>query len=1149
MDYLYLLSIGTNLQTKIEKLFVCKYKIIENNKKEVFMKLYRILSCFLILFLICNSLKISEKKVSAFETIAVENNFTKKLITREETNKKNIQKAQGNAKKSDILVKTMENVSSAYGKNKAIWLNKNGEIICVPKRKEIPSFSLFSEKKQNLPDTFDLREEETQGLSRVPLVQNQRSYGLCWSIAGLEAIESSVVSSGLSYRDCWLTDGKLRFSVSHMGWHLFENPPESDGIYGDYLERAYKGADGGDSTAIIAALSSGYGLQLEKNAPYENWNYGQSENGRYISYYQLRNANYLDSASTQEARETVKQWIVSRGAVEAGFYFSEQKKESCYYQEQYDISYGNHEVILIGWDDHYAKENFKENGAMPRYDGAWLAQNSYGTDWGEQGYFYISYEEPSLFGFISYEMEEREDGEKCYQYDGAGGWIGVSSASLSSAANIFTATESGLLTNVGISLSELNSSGANYQIQIYKWKEKQPKVSMAGMVNAGQLKKEKKPDFSEDAHILEADTEGTMEYPGYHKIALKNSVELKEGECFAVVLKLLPRDQHSSVYYSFEGSMEGYDTSAIHYGFKKGQTYYQKGFKDQAEWKDVTSIKKAKEGFELGNLNVKAFTYPLSEEDTIEKEQIAQLEETIQVAEEFLNSLDLENMENKKQKETIIKGTKKFAFTKGNDIYNKELVSLLKDLCDFAKQTLILEDKKIYEIENAYHSLICAMDYMAYPAKKVITKPKQLYQLSKQTSKLTINALSLVSIEKNLIMNPDSAFQFDRFDTEQDKNDQGVIVKIKSKKTKTFYPIGGSGGVEFQLDGNGHSISGLICSTKASTEEEGNTGAYVGLIGLLAEEGTIKNLTIKNSYIEGNYCVGAFAGALAYGGAIKNCTMKNTYVYGYEEWFDNFYTTVASHIGGFSGLVSSYSDKRRSGIYNSSIKECLIYGELVTGGIVGAVNSNASAGTGNTIWNSSVVGIATYGKNRTGVGLYLGGETGNEKDAKNQAEINRHYIFHNSSSAEKDYILVNIYKPKHFTGEKQMLLFIQPYNKISRTLKSVFLQGIAKKKKRGKSYIEDGWRIKGMSGDITITPMIKELYQVSFYSSLTGESLSNQSIMQGKKAKYVNAPKIKGYRFLGWYDLSGKKFQFGTKIKTNYQLYTKYEKSKKNKKS
>ena len=48
-----------------------------------------------------------------------------------------------------------------------------------------------------------------------------------------------------------------------------------------------------------------------------------------------------------------------------------------------------------------------------------------------------------------------------------------------------------------------------------------------------------------------------------------------------------------------------------------------------------------------------SFTYPLSEEDTIEKEQIAQLEETIQVAEEFLNSLDLENMENKKQKETI----------------------------------------------------------------------------------------------------------------------------------------------------------------------------------------------------------------------------------------------------------------------------------------------------------------------------------------------------------------------------------------------------------------------------------------------------------------------------------------------------------------
>ena len=104
---------------------------------------------------------------------------------------------------------------------------------------------------------------------------------------------------------------------------------------------------------------------------------------------------------------------------------------------------------------------------------------------------------------------------------------------------------------------------------------------------------------------------------------------------------------------------------------------------------------------------------------------------------------------------------------------------------------------------------------------------------------------------------------------------------------------------------------------------------------------------------------------------------------------------------------------------------------------------------------------------------------------------------------------------------------------------------MAKKKKRGKSYIEDGWRIKGMSGDITITPMTKELHQISFYSSFTGECLSVQSIMQGKKAKKVKAPQVKGYRFLGWYDLSGKKFQFGKKVKAANQLYTKYEKSKK----
>lgn len=1137
-------------------------KIVSDWKRE-YMKLYKIISCIVTVSLVFGSLWMEKKPAMAAisEEMAVtavgETEFfigkehkketevsakrQTEFLTEEEYLAQGIKAEQGNAAKTGVLARVRGN-SSSYGRELSYWVNTNGEAVQISTERDQLSFSRFSKKEKTLPDSFDLRKEKEQGKPLLPSVQNQEAYGTCWAMAGLAAVESNILRKGLPYRQSWLTDGELKFSTAHLGWYLFESPQEGDGISGDYLERPYKGADGGDYMGVIAALAAGEGVQLEKNAPYSNWNYGQSAGGRYTSYYQLENADFLGYAMTQEARNAVKQWIVSGGAVECGLYFSMLKKEECYYQKVYDASYANHEVILVGWDDQYSKENFEENGSVPEYDGAWIAQNSYGTEWGEEGYFYISYEEPSLGGFINYEMKERGDGEACYQYDGAGGCLGISSAALSSAANVFTSVEKEELREIGISLSELNSSGADYQVEIYKWKGYKPQISAKEMINTGDLQKEKLPKISEETHVKEAETEGTFLYPGYHRITLKTPVSLEEGECFAVVLTLSPVDRHSEVYYSFEGTINNYDMEEFHYGVEKGQTYFLKGFGEQAEWKDAVSIKKETDGFTLGNLNLKAFTYSENRAgDTVYQEQKAQLEEMVKTTEEFLklvkNSKGVKTAEGGKSAEMQ---RKEFGFTQGNTIFNEELLSFLEEQCRFAKETLLLQDGKVYELENASNSLSSAMEYMKYPAEEKITSAEELYRLSEQMAELTMNARKLVSIENDLVMNPSSSFQFGTFDTEQDQKDKGVIQKVLSPSVKIFKPLGGRGGAEFTLEGNGHSISGMVC---AETEEE--KGEYIGLIGLLAGGGSVQNLTIKDSYIEGNFCVGAFAGALAYGGTIKKCRIRNTFVRGCEQFDKNGSVVPAYHAGGLAGLVTAYCAGNRSGIYDSKIKESLIYGQFMTGGIVGSVHSGGAAGKGNVVQNSSVVGIAAYTGSRCGVGLYLGGEKGNEDDAGNQADLRKQFIFTNSSAAAKDYLLINLYKPKNSTDMDEMLLFIGPYQKSTHTLKSVLLQGTAKKKKRGDNYFQDGWSICGMAGDITVTPMAKRVYQVGFYSSLTGKCMSQQSVVRGTRAESVKAPLIKGYRFLGWYDRqTGEKFHFKEKVTKDYELAAIYKKSK-----
>ena len=48
----------------------------------------------------------------------------------------------------------------------------------------------------------------------------------------------------------------------------------------------------------------------------------------------------------------------------------------------------NHDVVMIGWDDNYPKENVNVD---LEGDGAFICQNSWGSSCGDNGVFYVSY--------------------------------------------------------------------------------------------------------------------------------------------------------------------------------------------------------------------------------------------------------------------------------------------------------------------------------------------------------------------------------------------------------------------------------------------------------------------------------------------------------------------------------------------------------------------------------------------------------------------------------------------------------------------------------------------------------------------------------------------------------------------------------------
>lgn len=337
-----------------------------------------------------------------------------------------------------------------------------------------------SESKK-LPERYDYRL-----LERAPSVKDQGKYGTCWAFASLTALESSL-----------LPEKANDFSEDHMS---LQN------------SFAVEINDGGEYTMAIAYLASWQGPVLEEEDPY----------GDGISPEGLEAACHVQEVQVIAAKdfETIKEMVFKYGGVQTSLYTSlinSQSRSEYYNPETYAYCYigtekPNHDVVIIGWDDNYPKENFTMNLEA---DGAFICQNSWGSEFGENGIFYVSYYDSNIgtHNVIFSGVEEVENYDRIYQSDYCG-WVGQLGYGNEKGyfSNVYTAKEEEVLSAVGFYATGKNTEYEISVVHDFKGAE----------------------SFAERMVVKD----GKFKNAGYYTVALKEEVCLKAGEQFAVVVKI-----------------------------------------------------------------------------------------------------------------------------------------------------------------------------------------------------------------------------------------------------------------------------------------------------------------------------------------------------------------------------------------------------------------------------------------------------------------------------------------------------------------------------------------------------------------------------------------------------------------------------------
>jgi len=338
----------------------------------------------------------------------------------------------------------------------------------------------------------------------VSPIRLQSPYGTCWAHGALASMESNWMKSNPGA-------GK-DLSEWHLAWFAY-TPNPVNGMPAFSKPTQTSPFDfGGDRTRAIAILSRGTGPVDEASAQYQNTKpYPQSSipTGNEARVLGLKDAFMYDSL----AKEDVKSMVQTYGALNIAVYWDDANYSDANNAYRYIGSETtNHELNIVGWNDNFDRTKFP---TQPSANGAWIVRNSWGPDWGDKGYFYMSYD-TVIDDIASFVPDSLPAGQKIYQYDTLGlGYATSYDTGTAWFSNIFTATG-----NESIRAVAFYSMEANAQYDIY--------------IRSGVTGD---PGTGAQVHGPQS---GTLAKPGYHQITLSSPVSIGAGK-FAVIVKLRGR--------------------------------------------------------------------------------------------------------------------------------------------------------------------------------------------------------------------------------------------------------------------------------------------------------------------------------------------------------------------------------------------------------------------------------------------------------------------------------------------------------------------------------------------------------------------------------------------------------------------------------